>query len=93
MSGYEVGTLVSSKAGHDKCNIYVIIKAEAEYVYLVDGTSRTLEKPKKKNLRHIQIVNYTDPELLAHRDAGTLRDEHIKRTIKLYESRIENFRR
>lgn len=42
------GMLASSKAGHDKDTVYVIIKEETEYVYLVDGRLRTLAKPKER---------------------------------------------
>ena len=44
-----VGMLAKSKAGHDKDNIYVIFQEDDAYVYLVDGKSRTTDKPKKKN--------------------------------------------
>ena len=37
-----------SKAGHDKNQLYFILKEEEEFVYLVNGTTRPLEKPKKK---------------------------------------------
>ena len=46
-----------SKAGHDKDSIYVIIKEEADMVYLADGRHKPLEKPKKKNKKHIQAAN------------------------------------
>lgn len=37
-----------SKAGHDKDQLYFILKVEEEFVYLVNGTTRSLDKPKKK---------------------------------------------
>ncbi len=40
--------LAVSRAGHDKDSIYVIVKEEADWVYLADGTCKPLEKPKKK---------------------------------------------
>ena len=43
------GLFAISKAGHDKGNIYVIVREDNEYVYVADGVSKTLEKPKKKN--------------------------------------------
>ena len=48
MNDNYTGMLARSAAGHDKGKIYVIIAADSAYVYLVDGKSRTLEKPKKK---------------------------------------------
>ena len=48
MEKQEVGMLARSKAGHDKGHVYVIIKEEEAYVYLADGSVRTIERPKKK---------------------------------------------
>ena len=47
----EEGMLARSLAGHDRDRLYVIIRRDAEYVWLVDGISRTVEKPKKKKIR------------------------------------------
>lgn len=35
-----------SKAGHDKGQMYVILKEEGEYLYLVDGKTRGVDNPK-----------------------------------------------
>lgn len=51
------GMFVVSKAGHDKGTIYIIAAEDSEYVYLVDGKYRTLEKPKKKNREHICLIH------------------------------------
>ncbi|MBR3601058.1 MAG: KOW domain-containing RNA-binding protein, partial [Lachnospiraceae bacterium] len=56
------GFLASSKAGHDKDTIYVIIKEDTEYVWLADGRIKTISKPKKKCKRHIQIIKYFNNE-------------------------------
>ena len=50
------GFLASSKAGHDKDKIYVIIREDAEYVWLADGKLRVFDNPKKKRKRHIQVI-------------------------------------
>ena len=39
------GTIVKSLAGHDKEEVFFILREEGEYVYLVDGKYRTLDKP------------------------------------------------
>ena len=56
VANFEVGMLAKSKAGHDKGHVYVICKVEEPYVYLADGTNRTLEKLKKKKRKHVQII-------------------------------------
>lgn len=86
MQGFEQGMLVKSKAGHDKDDLFVIIKVEDEYVYLVDGKFRTFQSPKKKKLKHVQHINYIDEDLAFKlRESKKVIDEEIKRAIKLYK--------
>lgn len=61
MKGYNIGMMAKSLAGHDKDKIYMVYGLDDQYVYLVDGCSRTLDRPKKKKRKHIQI-DYTIPE-------------------------------
>lgn len=50
----EAGMAARSLAGHDKGQWYLILRVEGPVVWLVDGKTRTKERPKKKNIRHIQ---------------------------------------
>lgn len=52
----EPGMLVKSKCGHDKDKIYVMIRAEDEYVYVADGDLRPLRRMKRKNRKHLQPI-------------------------------------
>lgn len=91
MATCKIGEFAKSKAGHDKDEIFVIINKEDEYVYLVDGKSRTIEKPKKKKVKHIQVINKIDEELLIKFETDKiLRNEDIKKAIKSYKKSIEN---
>ena len=56
------GLLASSKAGHDKDKIYVIIREDKEYVWLADGKFKTIANLKKKKKKHIQIIKYFNNE-------------------------------
>lgn len=75
-----VGMLASSKAGHDKDSVYVIIQEDGEYIYVADGTGRTVERPKRKNRKHVQLIKKKRmPE-----PGNGFSDLEIKRTIKEY---------
>ncbi len=76
-----------SKAGHDKDSIYVIIKEEADMVYLADGRHKALEKTKKKNEKHIQKIEKLPKEITEVFTQENFRNEEIKRAIKLYRRR------
>lgn len=81
------GTFAKSKSGHDAGQIYVIISCDREYVYLADGKLKLLEKPKKKKIKHIQKINYMDPELgEKFKNSNLLKNEDIKKAIKNYKA-------
>ncbi|MCL2068366.1 MAG: KOW domain-containing RNA-binding protein [Oscillospiraceae bacterium] len=50
------GTVIRSVAGHDKNRFYVIVSAQAGFVWIADGKERKLEKPKRKNPRHVAFT-------------------------------------
>lgn len=78
-----VGKFAKSKAGHDKDQIYVILKEDAEYVYLVDGKIKTINKPKKKRKKHIQIILKEDENVSRKiNENKVLTNEEIKVAIK-----------
>ncbi len=80
-----IGRFATSKAGHDKTKLYVIIKEDSEYVYLVDGDLKPLDKPKKKSKKHIQIINRVDETIQNKLETKQIiYNEDIKRAIKLY---------
>ena len=73
-----------SKSGHDKDSIYVIIKEEADMVYLADGRLKPLEKPKKKNKKHIQIIKKQADDTLREKLLGgkCIYNEEIRKAIE-----------
>ena len=86
-----IGTFATSKAGRDKSQLYIIIKEDSEYVYLVDGIHRTIERPKKKKIKHIQIIHKQVVDELQKRiDEGlSISNEQLKRAIKLYRENLD----
>ena len=78
---YEAGMLAWSRAGHDKDTLYVIVKTEGEYVYLSDGRLKPVDHPKKKKIRHIQIVRQIPEELLGL-NIVTIKNEEIRKAIR-----------
>ena len=73
-----------TKAGHDKNQIYFLLKEDEEYVYLVNGTTKPLEKHKKKNRKHIQLIKNLPIEVTGVMEAG-MTNENVKRAIKIYQ--------
>ena len=81
-----IGKFAISKAGHDKDKLYVIVACDGMFVYVCDGRLRPVERPKRKRLKHIQIINQTVQEELLHKleHHEKIMDEEIKYAIKHY---------
>ena len=56
-------SLIVSKAGRDKGQLFYVIDTDEQYVYLADGKSRRLEKPKRKKRKHVQQVPRTESRI------------------------------
>ncbi|HPU67587.1 MAG TPA: KOW domain-containing RNA-binding protein [Clostridiales bacterium] len=51
-----LGCIVRSKAGRDKGKFLVVTAIEDNAVLLCDGKERPLERPKRKNIKHIAVT-------------------------------------
>ncbi len=52
-----VGTIVISKAGRDKNRAMVIVKETENHLLVCDGKERPVERPKRKNPKHLKLTN------------------------------------
>ena len=88
-----IGELATSKAGHDKDRLYMIVGEEGECVYLCDGRLRGVEHPKKKKKKHIQIIHFSAQDTLIQIIKQNLpgeRDEINRQIRKTLEDYLSN---
>lgn len=80
-----IGRFAISKAGHDKDVLYVVTAQGEGFVYLCDGKYHTIEKPKKKSLKHVGLCRASVSEEMRRRIAEKINifDHEIKYVIKL----------
>lgn len=57
MEMLQIGRVVYSRAGRDKAGFLVVVGCEGETLLLCNGKDRPLERPKKKNRKHIGLTN------------------------------------
>ena len=59
------GSAVWSRAGRDKGRFFAVIDLEPGFALVADGDLRKLDKPKRKNLRHLGGTNtvFTSEEM------------------------------
>lgn len=82
-----VGAVVMSTAGREKGEIFLISKDEGEYSYLINGDTRTIDNPKKKNKKHLHLLCKSE---IAGLDLSQLSDTQVKNFLNNYcKSRLK----
>ena len=56
----EVSDIVISQNGRDIGKYFFVLAIEEGFCLLVDGKGRKLEKPKKKNIKHVKTFGKSD---------------------------------
>lgn len=51
-----VGRVVISSAGRDKTRLMVVVKETENYLLVCDGKERPVERPKRKNPKHLKLT-------------------------------------
>ena len=76
--------LAVSLAGHDKDSVYAVVADEGSMVRLADGRTRTLEKPKKKNQKHIRRIGNL-PNEVREKLQRVSQNSDLVHVLKLYQ--------
>ena len=58
----EKGTVVKSLAGRDKGRLLAVMQSENGSVLVCDGKERPIDRPKSKNIRHIECIGLSVTE-------------------------------
>lgn len=77
-----------SLSGHDRNQIYLVKEKDEKFVFLVNGTTKPLAAPKKKSLKHVQLIKNIPIEI-EEILSGSFTDLEVKRAVKLYKSIIQ----
>jgi ribosomal protein L14E/L6E/L27E len=85
-----VGEIVQSLAGRDKEGFFIVMSVDGEYVTLVDGRKRRVQKPKRKKIKHIKKVYSVNEEIAERIKSGKpIGNERIAQAIKIAKQKIQ----
>ena len=83
------GAVVLAIAGREKNEIFLILNSDGEFAYIINGKSRTINNPKKKNKKHLHLLCKSE---LTHFDieSDKLTDAQVKKFLNNYnKSRVK----
>ncbi len=66
----EQGDLVIATSGRDKSEIFLVIEVALTQAKIVNGKSRKVLSPKKKNVKHLKVIKSAVLKELAKRILG-----------------------
>ena len=65
LSDIQIADVVIATAGREKGKLFYVIDVDEDYLILVNGKDRTLERPKRKKLRHVDKVLRSETRVAA----------------------------
>ena len=61
---YGIGEIVRATAGRDKGKLFIVMDIiDDNYVWIVNGKNRTIDRPKKKKIRHLKAAGASDYQI------------------------------
>lgn len=80
-----MGQLVTSNAGRDEMQVYLVVGIqEKNLLLLVNGRERKLINPKRKNSRHVNVLNSIAKGVAEKLQSGAkVTDEEIRQAIQV----------
>ena len=69
------GSVVIADAGRDSGGFFVVTDTDGSYCFIADGKSRKLDKPKRKNIKHIRT---TDSMI----DLNDITDKRLRKLLR-----------
>lgn len=87
------GDVVRSAAGHDRGALFLVLREEGDFVWLVDGKRRKLETPKKKRRKHVVSAGvWTHPVAGRLQNGEPVLDSEIRRALAAFRNRFSEMK-
>lgn len=84
------GDIVISIKGHDRGEYYLVLDCDKDFVYLADGRLKLIEKPKKKNKKHVSRLAKSKEFIDMKNNDDNFNDVKLKYLLKNWRSKCLN---
>lgn len=87
MRSLVVGSIVEALAGREKGELFVVIQnIDNDNVYLSNGNNRKIDKPKKKKVKHLRLLDFSENLAKRINEKENVLDSDIRKILKLYKN-------
>ena len=80
-----IGDIVLSLCGRDEGKYFIVVGTQDDYSMIGDGKNRRLEKPKRKNNKHLKLEDRIDEEIATRLvEGGKVTNNEIRKALAQY---------
>ncbi len=72
----KAGSIVVATAGKDRGRQFLVLEVKDGMAYIANGRRRKVQKPKKKSLKHLKLIDTSDAIL-----QGEITNRILRKTI------------
>ena len=88
---FNIGDIVLALAGRDSERLFAVVGIiDESYVYIANGKSRKADSPKKKKIRHIELVKKADDSLNLILKNGKFTNANLRKIISEYSAQTKD---
>lgn len=81
-----LGQFVQVKRGRDRGQISIISIIDHRFVAIADGRRRTIDRPKKKNVTHIKLLDRIANEVSnSFANTGSVTNDKLRKAIVTFQ--------
>lgn len=83
----KIGDVVISVSGHDIGEWYIVEEVLNNFVYLIDGKNKPIDKPKKKKIKHVVKANCFAEDVAKKLTSGQMvQNAEVRKALKFFKN-------
>ena len=87
---FEKAQIVRSLRGHDSGELFCVMDVESGWLLLADGKRRRVNKPKRKNEKHVVLAGrWNHPTIEKVRMGQPVRDRELRAALAAFRDEME----
>lgn len=84
---FTIGTVVRATSGRESNQLFIVLSMDNDYAYLINGKTRPIEKPKRKNVKHLYSLLYKS-DLVHCIEDQTITNAQVIKYLKDYNKSL-----
>ena len=86
-----IADVVVSTAGREKGQLFYVLETDGDAVLLVDGKGRSIEKPKRKNSKHVRKILRSETRVATKlRDGDKVLNSELRRDLAYFRQELQS---